>query len=59
MILVPALRAGKPYQSIVVILLRAYATRTSRTREIFSNRCFSNALFNANRSLLRAPWVNR
>ena len=28
---------------------------TSRTREIFSNRCFSSALFNANRSQLWAP----
>jgi len=59
MILVPALRAGKPYQSKVVILLRDYATRTSRTREIFLKRCISSARFNAYRSLLRAPWPDR
>ena len=55
MILVPALRAGKPYHSKEMILLRDYATRTSRTREIFSKRCISSTLFNANRSLLWAP----
>ena len=59
MVLVPVLRAGKPYHSKVVILLRDYVTRTSRTREIFLKRCISRARFNAYRSLLRAAWPDR